>query len=76
MAYNAEAKIQAAIVSWVRTVAPQCMVFSVPNGAHVARSIDDAAKAFEAWRISTREAPPPRQATFPQFERDAGQSHG
>src|SRR5271169_2634083 len=29
---NAEARIQAAIVEWVRTVAPQVIVFHVPNG--------------------------------------------
>ena len=32
MARNAEAKIQAAIVEWVRTVAPSTIVFAVPNG--------------------------------------------
>ena len=32
MARNAEAQIQAAIVAWVRTCAPQTICFSVPNG--------------------------------------------
>eukprot|EP01037_Dinobryon_pediforme_P012167 gene12167-12255_t len=32
MAYNSEAKIQAAIVEWVRTVAPETVIFAVPNG--------------------------------------------
>lgn len=32
MSRNAEAQIQAAIVSYLRTVAPQCIVFAVPNG--------------------------------------------
>lgn len=36
MARNDESKIQAAIVQWVRTVAPDCRIFAVPNGAHVA----------------------------------------
>jgi hypothetical protein len=30
--HNAEARIQAAIVDWVRAVAPQVLVFAVPNG--------------------------------------------
>ena len=29
---NAEARIQAAIVEWIRTVAPQVKVWAVPNG--------------------------------------------
>jgi hypothetical protein len=29
---NAEARVQAAIVDWIRTVAPSILVFSVPNG--------------------------------------------
>lgn len=29
---NAEARIQAAIVQFIRTAAPHCLVFSVPNG--------------------------------------------
>ena len=29
---NAEAKIQASIVEWVRTVAPGVLIFAVPNG--------------------------------------------
>jgi hypothetical protein len=29
---NAEARIQAAIVEWVRTVAPGVLIFAVPNG--------------------------------------------
>jgi hypothetical protein len=29
---NAEARIQAAIVEWVRVVSPHVMVFAVPNG--------------------------------------------
>ena len=29
---NAEARIQAAIVAWVRTVAPDLLIFSIPNG--------------------------------------------
>jgi hypothetical protein len=29
---NAEARLQAAIVEWVRTVAPDVLVFAVPNG--------------------------------------------
>ena len=28
---NAEARIQAAIVAWVRTVAPDLLIFSIPN---------------------------------------------
>ena len=32
MSRNAEAKIQAAIVEWVRTVAPDILIFSIPNG--------------------------------------------
>ena len=137
MARNEEAKIQAAIVQWCGSVAPECLIFAVPNGGlrskseaalfkwtgvvagipdlivlvpggralflevktetgvvsdvqrqmmmtmqslgfqtAVVRSIEDTTKAFAAWGISTREAPAPRQATFPQFERDAVQSHG
>lgn len=30
--FNAEARIQAAIVEWVRTVAPGVLIFAVPNG--------------------------------------------
>lgn len=29
---NAESQIQAAVVSWFRTVAPDCLIFAVPNG--------------------------------------------
>jgi hypothetical protein len=29
---NAEARIQAAIVAWVRAVAPELLIFAVPNG--------------------------------------------
>ncbi len=29
---NAEARIQAAIVTYIRTVAPQCFIYSIPNG--------------------------------------------
>jgi hypothetical protein len=29
---NGEAQIQAAIVKWVRTVAPDVLIFSIPNG--------------------------------------------
>ncbi len=29
---NAEAHIQAAIFNYVRTVAPQCFIYSIPNG--------------------------------------------
>jgi hypothetical protein len=32
MSRNAEARIQATIVEWVRTVAPDVLIFSVPNG--------------------------------------------
>jgi hypothetical protein len=32
MARNVEARIQAAIVEWIRTVAPGVVVFAVPNG--------------------------------------------
>ena len=32
MARNDESRIQAAIVDYIRTVAPRCLVFSVPNG--------------------------------------------
>ena len=32
MARNSEAQIQAAIVAWARTCAPQAICFSVPNG--------------------------------------------
>ena len=32
MSRNAEARIQAAIVEWVRTVAPDVLVYAVPNG--------------------------------------------
>jgi len=114
---NAEARIQAAIVEWIRTVAPDLLVFHVPNGGlrskaeaarlkwigtlagvpdlvilgrdgrvwlievkaagsylsadqcvirdrctamripfAIARSIDDARKAFAVWGIATREA--------------------
>jgi hypothetical protein len=114
---NAEARIQAAIVEWVRTVAPEVVVFHPPNGGlrgkseaarlkwigtlaglpdlvvlgrdgrcwlievkapggalsaeqralrdkwtelripfTVARSIDDARRAFQIWGIATREA--------------------
>ena len=35
---NAEARIQAAIVEYVRTVAPQIVIFHVPNGGLRARS--------------------------------------
>jgi hypothetical protein len=31
---NAEARIQAAIVEWIRTVAPQLIAFHVPNGGY------------------------------------------
>jgi hypothetical protein len=31
-AWNREAKLQAAIVGWVRAAAPEVLVFSVPNG--------------------------------------------
>ncbi len=30
--FNAEARIQAAIVEWVRTVAPGVLIFAIPNG--------------------------------------------
>jgi hypothetical protein len=30
--FNAEARVQAAIVEWVRTVAPGVLIFAVPNG--------------------------------------------
>jgi hypothetical protein len=30
--HNAEARIQAAIVEWVRVAAPSVMVFAIPNG--------------------------------------------
>jgi VRR-NUC domain len=29
---NAESRQQAAVVEWIRLVAPQCVVFAVPNG--------------------------------------------
>jgi hypothetical protein len=29
---NAEARLQSTVVSWVRTVAPQTLIFAVPNG--------------------------------------------
>jgi hypothetical protein len=29
---NAEARIQAAIVAWARTVAPDVLIFAIPNG--------------------------------------------
>jgi hypothetical protein len=29
---NAEARIQAAIVAWIRTVSPDALVFHIPNG--------------------------------------------
>ena len=32
MARNAEAQIQAAIVRWIRTCAPQVICFAIPNG--------------------------------------------
>jgi hypothetical protein len=114
--HNAEARIQAAIVDWARTVAPDLIVFHSPNGGlrskseaarlkwigtlagvpdlvilgrdgqcwllevkapggylsdeqrairdrctamripfAVVRSIDDARRAFEVWKIETRE---------------------
>jgi len=39
---NAEARVQAAVVEWIRTVAPQCLVFAVPNGG--LRSKSEAAR--------------------------------
>ncbi|MGO9418036.1 VRR-NUC domain-containing protein [Roseiarcus sp.] len=30
--FNAEARIQAAVVEWIRTAAPHVLVFHVPNG--------------------------------------------
>jgi hypothetical protein len=39
---NAEARIQAAIVEWIRTVAPEVIVFAVPNGG--LRSKSEAAR--------------------------------
>jgi hypothetical protein len=39
---NAEARIQAAIVEWVRTVAPDVLIFAVPNGGR--RSKAEAAR--------------------------------
>jgi hypothetical protein len=46
---NAEARIQAAIVAWVRAAAPGAPVA-------VVRSIGDARKAFACWGIGMREA--------------------
>jgi VRR-NUC domain len=40
--FNAEARIQAAIVEWVRTVAPGVLIFAVPNGG--LRSKTEAAR--------------------------------
>lgn len=42
MSRNTEAEIQAAIVEWVRTVAPQVVIFAVPNGG--LRSKSEAAR--------------------------------
>jgi len=114
---SAEARIQAAIVEWIRLVAPDIVVFAIPNGGlrtpreaarlkwtgtlagipdlaivasggrvhfievkqpggvlsddqrfirdrlvalgtppAIAKSVDDALRAFSAWRIKTREA--------------------
>jgi hypothetical protein len=39
---NAEGRIQAAIVEWIRTVAPHALVFAVPNGG--LRSKTEAAR--------------------------------
>lgn len=42
MARNAEARIQAAIITYVRTVAPDVLIFHVPNGG--LRSKSEAAR--------------------------------
>lgn len=39
---NAEARIQASIVEWIRTVAPDCIVAAIPNGG--LRSKSEAAR--------------------------------
>lgn len=39
---NMESQIQAAIVAWVRLVAPSCLIFAVPNGGF--RTKAEAAK--------------------------------
>ena len=39
---NVESSIQAAIVAWVRLVAPQCLIFACPNGGY--RTKAEAAK--------------------------------
>lgn len=36
--FNAEARIQAAIVEWVRTVAPGVLIFAVPNGGLLSKA--------------------------------------
>ena len=41
---NAEARIQAAIVEWIRTVAPGLLIFAVPNGG-----LRSKAEAAEKW---------------------------
>lgn len=38
MTRNAEASLQAAIVRYVRTVAPDVEIGSIPNGAHLSKS--------------------------------------
>ena len=35
---NAETRQQAAVVGWIRLVAPQCVVFAVPNGGYRTKS--------------------------------------
>ena len=54
MARNAEAQIQAAIVAWVRRVAPQTQCFSVPNGVYLANK---RLAAFLVWTGVLRGVP-------------------
>jgi hypothetical protein len=42
--FNAEARVQAAVVEWIHTVAPDVLVFAIPNGG--LRSKTEAARAW------------------------------
>ena len=35
---NAETRQQAAVIAWIRLVAPQCIAFAVPNGGYRTKS--------------------------------------
>jgi hypothetical protein len=69
--HNREARLQASIVEWARTVAPDWAeagrLSEVQRDIHerlaalgtrpaVVRSVADVREAFKAWRIETREA--------------------